>query len=469
MGGLPCVREDELRAYLLGEAPDARLAAIARHLETCPDCEATASLLDGVTDPVVSSLRRAFQGAPPAESSRTVLLPPPYALSGETLGTATAKARPMPDRIAGYELLGELGRGGMGVVYEARQKNPARLVALKIILDGAYAGAEEKARFFAEADAIARLNHPNIVQVYEVGQHEGVPFFSLEYLDGGSLEQKLAGLPQPPREAAALLRTLALAVHYAHSRGVVHRDLKPANVLLTADGTPRVADFGLAKRAEDGGLTMTGMILGTPSYMAPEQASGDNRSVGPSADVYALGAILYEMLTGQPPFKGATKLATLEMVCGQEPVAPALLQPRVPLDLQTICLECLHKSPKGRYASALALADDLGRYLEGRPIAARPVGATERAWRWARRNPAWAGMLTTVTALLLVIAVGACAISGGPYIDHPEAHNGADAVVPVDLYVPGCPPSPWTILDGLLRLLGRFEGLPAETTTTPEP
>jgi WD40 repeat protein/Flp pilus assembly protein TadD len=314
---------------------------------------------------------------------------------------------PRPQNIAGFEVLAELGRGGMGVVYQARQTKLNRLVALKMILSGACAGEQELARFHGEAKAAARLQHPNIVQVHEVGEHNGLPFFALELVGGGSLAARLAGRPLPAREAARLAEALARAVHYAHEQGVVHRDLKPANVLLTADGSPKVTDFGLAKMVQPGpdgpapgGPTQSGAILGTPSYMAPEQAQGRAHRVGPAADIYALGAILYEMLTGRPPFVAATPLDTLLQVVGDEPVPPRRLQGQVPLDLETVCLKCLQKEPAKRYASAAALADDLSRFLAGRPIQARPVGAAERAWRWCRRNPAVASLLAAVALLL---------------------------------------------------------------------
>jgi tetratricopeptide (TPR) repeat protein len=307
-----------------------------------------------------------------------------------------------------YEILGELGRGGMGVVYHARQRQLDRPVALKMILAGAHAGPEELARFRSEAAALARLQHPNIVQIYEVGEHDGRPYFCLEYVEGGSLADKLGGTPLAAGPAAALVQTLAGAVHAAHRRGVVHRDLKPANVLLTADGAPKVTDFGLAKRLDaPAGGTQSGAILGTPSYMAPEQAAGKSREIGPAADVYALGAILYELLIGRPPFKAATMLDTLLQVQTEEPVPPRRLQPQVPVDLETICLKCLRKDARQRYASALELAEDLHRFQGGEPIRARPVSAWERTWKWARRRPAHAALVVAVALLLLSGAAGA--------------------------------------------------------------
>jgi WD40 repeat protein len=321
------------------------------------------------------------------------------------LGPAPAEG---PPAVPGYEVLGELGRGGMGVVYRARQTGLGRTVALKMILAGGHAGAQDRARFKAEAEAIARLQHPNIVQVHEVGEHGGLPFFSLEFCPGGSLAQKLRGDPLPAREAARLVELLAGAVQAAHAAQVVHRDLKPANVLLAADGTPKVTDFGLAKRLDEAGQTASGAVMGTPSYMAPEQAAGQTRQVGPAADVYALGAILYELVTDRPPFKAASSLDTILQVIGDEPVPPSRLNRGVSRDLETICLTCLHKEPARRYASARALAEDLRAFQESRPIRARPVGGLGRAWRWCRRNPAVAGLLAAVAgSLLLGAAVAA--------------------------------------------------------------
>jgi hypothetical protein len=299
--------------------------------------------------------------------------------------------------IPGYEIRTELGRGAMGVVYEARQTRANRPVALKMILADSQAGPAELRRFQLEAEAVACLQHPNIIQIYEVGEVGGRPFFSLELCREGSLAARLNG-PLRPRQAAELTRTLARAVHAAHQQGIVHRDLKPANVLLAADGTPKLTDFGLAKRLDvDVGQTHSGAILGTPSYMAPEQALGKTGHIGPAADIYALGAILYELLTGQPPFRAATMLDTLTQVVSQEPVAPRRRQPTVPRDLETVCLKCLAKDPQRRYATAQELAEDVGRFLEDRPVRARRATPPERLWRWCRRNPLPAGLLLAVT------------------------------------------------------------------------
>jgi WD40 repeat protein/tRNA A-37 threonylcarbamoyl transferase component Bud32 len=323
------------------------------------------------------------------------------AAAGLTLAQAPAEPVP-PRRVGGYEVLEELGRGGMSVVYKARQTQPNRLVALKMILAGRHLDPARRARLLAEADAIARLRHPHIVQIYAAGEHDGLPFLALELVSGGSLAEKQGGSPLPARRAAALVETLACAIQHSHEHGVVHRDLKPANVLLTGEGQPKITDFGLA-RHERPELTATGAVLGTPSYMAPEQAGGDNRAVGPAADVYGLGAILYELLTGRPPFQGPTALETLQQVVSQEPVAPSRLQGWTPRDLETICLKCLSKEPQRRYASAAALAEDLKRFLAGEPIRARAVGPGKRLLLWARRRPTLAAVHVL---LLLVVTLG---------------------------------------------------------------
>jgi hypothetical protein len=306
--------------------------------------------------------------------------------------------------VAGYEVLCPLGKGGMGVVYKARQIGLDRLVGLKMILHGQHAGPEDLERFRAEAQAVARLQHPNIVQVYDVGECQGLPYFSMEFCPGGSLAEQLDGTPWEPRRAASLVETLARAVHAAHQAQVVHRDLKPANVLLGSDGTPKVTDFGLAKRLDVQGRTQTGAVVGTPSYMAPEQAGAKGAVVGPAADVYALGAILYELLTGRPPFKAATPLDTILQVVSEEPVGPRRLNARIPVDLETICLKCLSKAPAARYASAAELADDLKHWQAGEPIKARPVGAVGRWWRWTRRNPVLAAASLLALAGLVTAA-----------------------------------------------------------------
>jgi serine/threonine-protein kinase len=307
--------------------------------------------------------------------------------------------------IPGYQIVGELGRGGMGVVYKALQTGLNRWVALKMVLAGAHAGPEQLLRFKTEAQAVGRLQHPNIVQVYDIGEHDGLPYFSLEFVGGGSLDAKVHRQPQPADESAHMVETLARAMEYAHDNGIVHRDLKPANILLTTDGMPKITDFGLAKHLEGGesSKTRSGTILGTPSYMAPEQARGETQNIGPLADVYALGAILYELVAGRPPFEAATLMDTIVAVTKDEPLAPTRLRPEIPSDLETICLKCLEKDQSKRYASAAALADDLRRFLAREPIVARPVPAWERLARWCVRNPRVAGLLGMVAALLVIV------------------------------------------------------------------
>ena len=304
-------------------------------------------------------------------------------------------------RVPGYVVLDELGRGGMGVVYLARQEGLARLIALKMIRSGELSSDTDQERLRREAETIARLRHPNIVQIFEVGEHLGLPFFSLEYCEGGSLRSKHKGTALGANEAAQLVETVARAVQAAHDAGIVHRDLKPDNVLLLADGTPKVTDFGLAKTVDSQGPTRTGAVVGTPSYMAPEQTLGDGREVNRSVDIYALGAMFYDLMTGRPPFLGTSALDTLRQVQENEPLAPRRLEPSIPRDLETICLKCLQKDPAKRYASALELAEDLRRFREHRPIAARPVSRFEHAWRWCRRNPVVAALSAGIVLVFL--------------------------------------------------------------------
>jgi tRNA A-37 threonylcarbamoyl transferase component Bud32 len=325
-----------------------------------------------------------------------------------TLDSLAAPDAPLPSywpKIPGYEIVGELGRGGMGVVYKARQTELGRIVALKMILSGVHAHEAEVERFRTEGRAIARLQHPNIVQIFEVGEQGGLPFFSLEFCDGGSLSNKLRTGPLLPNDAALLVEQLARAIHVAHQAGIVHRDLKPANILLAANGTAKVTDFGLAKLlGSDAGHTQTGVVVGTPSYMAPEQAGGKTKEVGPATDVYALGAILYELLTGRPPFLAPTAVDTITKVVSEQPLAPRVLQPKVPRDLETVCLKCLEKDPRRRYASAEELADDLQRYLGGYAVLARRPSLLTQARYWARRPERVrdAGIVQLVVALFLV-------------------------------------------------------------------
>jgi WD40 repeat protein len=349
-------------------------------------------------------------------------------------------------KVAGYEVLGELGRGGMGVVYKAQQVGLNRVVALKMIVVGCHADPAQLARFRGEAETLARLEHPHIVKIYEVGAQDGRPYFSFEFVDGGNLAQRLNATPQPARPAAAFMARLARATHAAHDKGIVHRDLKPTNVLLQNDklGPPsatfdlqtaiaKIADFGLAKNLHlDATQTGSGTILGTPSYMAPEQADGLGREIGPAADIYALGTILYELLAGAPPHKAVTQLATMRLLLTQEP--PSLSRLNLPGDLVTICFKCLHKEPHQRYATALNLAEDLERFLDDRPIKARRVGRLERGWRWARRNPWAAGLAAAVVLLSLAVAIVstalAVAIGDMGASDLPRTEAGSPSVPP---------------------------------------
>jgi len=317
--------------------------------------------------------------------------------------------------IPGYEILDQLGRGVMGIVYRARQKSLKRLVALKMVLREDLASKDEIERFRGEAEALGQLQRPNIVQVYDVGESGGHPYFALELVSGGSLNKKLEGVPLSSREAAELIHTLALAVHFAHERGFIHRDLKPGNILLDSAGQPKITDFGLAKRWSATGMavdspvrTASGEVLGTPAYMAPEQARGDVRGIGPGADIYALGAMLYELLTGQHPFRGIALLNVLAQVVNSTPLQPRGLRSDIPRDLDTICMKCLEKTPARRYLSAKLLAEDLQRFLDGKPILARPITLPGRFWRWCRRNPVVAG--TSVVAVLGLLATAIISI-----------------------------------------------------------
>jgi WD40 repeat protein/serine/threonine protein kinase len=410
-----CPSEPELLAFHLGTAPAETLDAVADHLESCPRCEAALQRLDGRTDPVLAALRKPVppDEGPPARANRPSAAEPFDPTVWEH----------WPD-LPGYEVLAALGRGGMGAVYKARHLRLNRLVALKRLRSQT---SVQLRRSRAEAEALAQLQHPNIVQIFELVEHAGQTYLTMELVEGGSLGQHLAGQPQPPRPTAELLETLARALQYAHDRGIVHRDLKPSNILVQGSGMrvqgsgqagseagsrtphprsliPKITDFGIAKRlAEGAGATQEGEVLGTPGYMAPEQAGGRHREIGPATDLYSLGVILYEMLTGRVPFQGPSTLDTLVLVRTVEPVPPRRLQPKVPRDLETICLKCLQKEPGRRYAGAAALADDLRRFLAGEPIRARPVGPLERLWRLCRRRPLAAGL---VLALGLSLAVG---------------------------------------------------------------
>ena len=374
--------DEQMQRLLGGSLPDDELREADAHLWRCPDCR---DALQRRTEPI--------SDLPPLGAPRSEDAAPPCA---------------MPE-VPGYEILGELGRGGMALVYQARQLQPDRIVALKMIRAVEHAGPMERLRFQIETEAVARLQHTHIVQLYEAGEVQGRPFFSLEYCDGGTLAQQWRQQRPTPREAAGLIEALARAMHYAHLRGVVHRDLKPSNVLLAGpEQVAKITDFGLAKRidAEARDVSQSGAIMGTASYMAPEQAAGKVHDTGPATDVYGLGALLYECLTAQPPFQAETALETLQQVLEREPLWPSRRGVRVPRDLETICLKCLNKVPARRYASAEDLANDLRRFQAGEPIRARAVGTAERTWKWARRRPAVASLLAVLAITVASSLIG---------------------------------------------------------------
>jgi serine/threonine protein kinase len=346
---------------------------------------------------LADDLRRFFVG----EDAIEAIAAPLRSEGGHADASDPSSAASWP-HIPGYEILGELGRGGMGVVYKARQLSLNRVVALKMILSGAHAAPAARARFVSEAQAVARLQHPNIVPVHEVGTHEGLPFFSMELCEGGSLADVVSQGVTLPADAARMVETVARAVQACHERHIIHRDLKPANVLLATDGTPKVSDFGLAKDLDADSRTTSSAVVGTPCYMAPEQAAGRRDQIGPATDVYALGALLYELLAGHPPFQGVTPVATVLRVVSEEPSAPRRAGANVPRDLVTICMKCLNKEPVRRYKTAMELAGDLQRFQRGEPVQARSVGQVERLWRWCRRNPAVAALLAAVAMALMM-------------------------------------------------------------------
>ena len=389
---LDSIIADYLEALEAGRPPD-REGWLARHAELAGDLRAFLASHDRMAK-VGANLRGLATAAPPGSEAPTLA-------PGETPATASlAKVRYFGD----YELFEEIARGGMGVVYRARQTSLNRVVALKMILKGELATPLDVARFRVEAEAAASLDHPHIVPIYEVGEHEGHQYYAMRLIEGTSLAAQPRG---SLRAAAILLATVTRAVHYAHQRGILHRDLKPANILLDAQGQPHLTDFGLAKRLQaDASLSPSGAIVGTPSYMPPEQAAvgrGSTRSgLTTRADVYSLGAILYELLTGRPPFRAGTPLETLLQVMDREPERPRSLNPQLDLDLETISLKCLEKQPEKRYESAAALAEDLERWLRCEPILARPVGSLGRFTRWCRRNRGIAASLAGLVATLLV-------------------------------------------------------------------
>jgi len=372
-----------LRAEETGAEVD-REAIIARHPDLADDLRSffqNRSAVDRFAEP----LRRG--GAP----------------IGVIAATATDEGRPRVRYVGDYELLAEIARGGMGVVYKARQVSLNRTVALKMILAGNLASADDICRFRQEAEAAANLDHPHIVPIYEVGEHDGQYYFSMKLIhQGGSLTQALYSGRLQRRQGVGIIATVARAVHHAHQRGLLHRDLKPGNILLDAEDQPHITDFGLARRLEgDSKLTQSGAIVGTPSYMAPEQASAKNE-LTPSADVYALGAILYELLTGRPPYCGASPAETLVQLVTSEPPRPSALNPSIDRDLETVCLKCLDRDPRRRYDSAAAFADDLERWLHDEPVLARPVTVAHRLRKWTRRNRELSRLVMLVLAMVVI-------------------------------------------------------------------
>jgi tRNA A-37 threonylcarbamoyl transferase component Bud32 len=327
-----------------------------------------------------------------------------------------------------YDVLEQIGQGGMGVVYRARQRGLGRVVALKLLLAGSRATEAEIKRFHTEAKAAATLKHPHVVAIHEVGEHEGQHYFSMDYVEGQSLAEVIRRTPLPAARAARYVKIIAEAIHYAHERGILHRDLKPHNVLIDAQDEPRITDFGLARQIDvESDLTISGAVLGTPSYMPPEQAAGNRREIGRASDVYSLGAILYDLLTGRPPFRAETPLDTLRQVIDTDPAPPRLMNRKVPRDLETICLKCLAKEPAQRYATAHELAEDLGRFLRQEPIHARPVSSVGRVWRWSRRQPALAGLAGAVGVLFLLLGVAAFILRhdvGVGVLDNAQAKAG---------------------------------------------
>jgi WD40 repeat protein/tRNA A-37 threonylcarbamoyl transferase component Bud32 len=417
---------DLLALFVSGKLGAEAAQAIDDHVQTCHACRAALEQVRHETPTVL--VRKGV------EAKQAVTLDHPLA---RTAGFPSARALPdqeptepdlagdpgSPPCLGDYEILQLIARGGMGVVYKARHKKLRRLVALKMILAGRLASTSDVQRFYTEAEAAAQLDHSGIVPIYDVGEQEGQHFYAMGYVEGGSLAARVREGPLPPHEAAELVRRIGEAVAYAHERGIIHRDLKPANVLLDSDGQPKVTDFGVAKNLHgDSHLTGTGQVLGTPSYMPPEQAQAMGQTVGPAADVYSLGAILYCLTTGRPPFQAASAMETLQQVLVQEPVSPRQLNAAVDRDLETICLKCLQKEPAKRYGSAAALAEDLRRFLAGEPIQARPVTRLERLWRRCRRNPVLAGLTAAVLGLLLLIAIFAPLA----YFREAELHSEAE-------------------------------------------
>ncbi len=424
----PCPSDHTLQQLVMGQLSGFAAAPLETHLETCSRCALTLKDMQ-CDDSLIAAVRSGAEVANAFDEGEDTGLIERLERMGKFANDVTADEsiresirwlspgqRPGElGRIGPYRVLDVLGSGGMGVVYLAQHTRLRRRVALKMILAGDYLGRERTARFQREAEVVSRLQHPGIVQLFEAGEHEGRPYLAMEYVAGGSLARQLSERLLTAREAGQLVETLATALHYAHVNGVVHRDLKPANILIQSQSgsfLPKITDFGLAKqigtreKSENAFETRTGRVVGTPSYMPPEQVAGSAGEVGPAADVYGLGAILYECLTGRPPFRAATPLETLDLVRGHDPTPPRQITASLPRDLETICLTCLAKEPGKRYASAQDLSEDLGRFLRGEPIRSRRSGPGERLWKWAKRRP-------TAAALVLVSVLSAVTLLAG--------------------------------------------------------
>ena len=399
---------NDLRDFATGRLPHDNARSIDVHLSGCEECVRLLDAVDLSDDLLIGLLRDGRTKDRSEDAPRATEFPTHVAGFATPRMDSELFAFGMPSSFGRYAIEGQLGRGGMGIVYKAFDPTLRRSVALKIIAPHRVLQTEDRMRFRREAEAAARLQHANIVQVFEFGEQDETLYCAFELIDGGSLAERLQESPIPPSEAARLTATLADAVEYAHQRDVVHRDLKPANILITTDGTPKIADFGLAKRLDDDvSQTMDGTLLGSPCYMAPEQARGDLSAVGPPTDVYALGAILYESIVGRPPFQEADVLATLEQVKHADPVPPSRIRLDLDHDLETVCLKCLEKSSGKRYAHAAELATDLRRFLDGMSVSARKTSVLERGAKLARRHPvvAFSSGFFTVVLLTFVVVI----------------------------------------------------------------